>query len=196
MNRRTGIAFAAAVLGLGLWSMTASSGPPAGDIKEAQDAVLKLMESMNGKKGNVKAQTAAIKKKFVALEPIMYAYKPRAKGGVGMKDGRSIEIELAKIGNAKAKGWTAKKRLEARNELVRAAKLSRTIAEVSDLYANQYNDNNTGKPNPAKWKEFVEKMRKDADELEKAAKGDDAVKIQKAAENLSAGCTECHAVFR
>ena len=186
------------MLALVLWSLTAYSGPPAGDIKEAQDAVIKLMESMNGKKGNVKGQVAAIKKKFTDLEPIMYVYKPRKKGGLGMgKDGDSIEIVIGKIGDPKSKVWTAKKRLDTRKELARVAELSRAVAEVTDAYAKQYKDNNgAGKVNPAEWKEFADKMRQGADELSKAAKGDDADKIQKAANNLSASCTDCHSKFR
>ncbi len=80
-------------------------------------------------------------------------------------------------------------------DLAKAAEISRAVAEVTELYANQYKDDN-GKKNPAKWKEFTEKMRKGADELSKAAKGNSGAAIQKAAGNLSASCTECHGVFR
>ena len=54
MNRRAGMAFAGTLLALSLWSLTAYSADDDEDkqaIKEAQQAVIKLMESMNGAKG-------------------------------------------------------------------------------------------------------------------------------------------------
>ena len=189
-------------MALGLWSMTAYGVADDDDDdkkanKEAQESVVKLIEEMNGKKGNVKNQTKAMRKKFDEVKPIMWVYKPRKKGGLGIgKDGDDIEQTLNKVGNPKAKGWTAKKRLDMRRDLAKAAELSRAIAEVTDLYADHYKDTNTGKPNPAKWKEFNEKMRQAADELSKASKGDDAVKIQKASANLYSSCSDCHGVFR
>jgi cytochrome c556 len=149
---------------------------------------------MNGKKGNVKGQAAAIHKKFDELKPVMWVYKPRKKGGIGFgKDGDDIEVTIGKVGSRK--GMTPKKILAMRAELTKAAELSRAVAAVGDLYAAQYKDDK-GKKNPAKWKEFMGKMRMGADELSKAAKGDDAAKIQRAAGNLSASCVECHGVFR
>jgi len=167
------------------------------DKKEAQQAILKLADSMRGNKGDVNAQTAAIKKKFAALEPIMWVYKKRKSGGIGVgKDGDSLEGTIAKVGNPRAKGWTAKRRLDMRADLAKAADLSRAIADVSDLYPKDYNENAKGKPNPALWKKYVAQMRKGADELGKAAKGQDASAIQKAAANLNASCTNCHGDFR
>ena len=155
MIQRAAITFAGASLALVLWSMTAYSQ----GNKAAQQDVLKLMDSIRGKKGNVKAQTAAIKKKFEDLEPIMQIYKLRKKGGLGTgKDGDDIEVMIGKVGNAKAKGWTPKKRLDMRADLAKIAELSRAMAEVADLYPKNYNDNNTGKPAPAKWKKYVKEM--------------------------------------
>jgi len=199
MKRRAAITFAGSMLALGLWSMTAYSADDdeTKARKEAQESVLKLVDSMRGNKGDVKARTAALKKKFADLEPIMWAYKSRKKGGLGTgKDGDDIELMIGKVGNARAKGWTPKKRLDMRADLAKVAELSRAITEVADLYAKNYKDNNTGKPDPAKWKEYLKQMRKGADELSKAAKGQDATAIQKAASNLGASCTNCHSDFR
>jgi cytochrome c556 len=126
----------------------------------------------------------------------MWVYKSRKKGGLGIgKDGDDIEVAIGKVGNPRAKGMTPKKILSMKDDLAKTAELSRAVAEVADLYAAQYEDDN-GKKNPAKWKEFMEQMRKGADESSKAAKGDDAAKIQRAVGNLSASCVECHSVFR
>jgi hypothetical protein len=199
MKRCVGITFAGALLAMGLWSLTAYSADEDEDKKankEAQEAVLKLIGSMNGNKGNVQGQAKAIHKKFDELKPVMWVYKPRKKGGIGFgKDGDDIEVMIGKVGNPRAKGMTPKKILAMREDFAKAAELSRAVAAVADLYDSQYVDN-TGKKNPAKWKEIMAQMHKGADELSKAAKGNDAAKIQKAAGNLSASCTECHSVFR
>src|SRR5262249_5068605 len=174
-----------ALLAMSLWSLTGYSADDDDEvkaIKEAQQAVLKLMDSMNGKKGDVKSQAKAIKDKFEELKPVMWVYKKRSKGGVGMgKDGdHDIELTIGNVGNTRAKGMTPEKILTMREDLAKVAELSRAVALVADLYASQYKDDN-GKKDPAKWKELMEKMHKGADDLSQAAKGDDVAKIQKAA---------------
>jgi hypothetical protein len=56
MKRCAGITFAGSLLAMSLWSLTAYSADDDDKKanKEAQEAVLKLIDSMNGKKGNVK----------------------------------------------------------------------------------------------------------------------------------------------
>ncbi len=187
MNRRVGITFGAAFLSLGLWSLTAHSAGE--EEKEAQKAVLKLMESMEGKKGDVKAQIAAIKKKFDELKPIMYVYKPKAKGGIGMKDGAGIEQELAKIGSKNSKLRLTKEKIASlKDDLVKAGRITITIAEITDEYAP--------KKDTAEWKKYTKDMKKAGEELIEAAKSGEAAKIKTAANNLSASCTDCHSKFR
>jgi ABC-type transporter MlaC component len=196
MNRSVGIPLGALMLAFGLWSLTAYADDD--EIKEAQKAVIKLMDSMKSNKGDVKAQTQAMAKKFDEVQPIMMVYKPRNKGGIGMGPGGALDIEktIGKVGDAGPKGWTDAKRLQMKGDLAKVADLSRAVAEVSELYANKYKDNNTGKLEPKKWKEYVAQMRKGADELDKAAKGNDAGAIQKAADNLNKSCSNCHSDFR
>lgn len=195
MKQRTAITFTAALLGLGFWSITALSADD-DEKKAGQEAVLKLVDSMS-KGENVQAQIAAIKKKFDELEPIMWVYKPRNKGGVGMgKNGTDdIELTLGKIGNPRAKApLTAKKLAAWKADLIRAGQMSKAIAEISDKYAEQYAKNNAA--NVAKWKNYNKDMRKGADDLIAAAKADDVGKVKKAANDLSASCTSCHSDFR
>ncbi|HWG47030.1 MAG TPA: cytochrome c [Gemmataceae bacterium] len=192
MNRRAGITFTATMLALTLWSLTAYSADDDDKKanKEAQEAVIKLMDTMDGKPGDVKAQTQAIKKKFEELKPIMWVYKPRKTGGIGMsKDGASMETELAKIGNPRSKAkFTPAKLAEVKGDLIKAGKLSKAVAEVTDLYPP--------KKDAAKWKGYTKEMRKAADELIKATESNDVAKVKKAANNLSASCTNCHSDFR
>jgi cytochrome c556 len=104
-------------------------------------------------------------------------------------------LTLGKVGNAKAKGMNNQKRKNMSGELEKVAAISLAVAEVTELYAESAKDVD-GKKNPTKWKEFTAKMRGGAEELGKAAKNQDPVAIQKAANNLTASCTDCHAVFR
>jgi hypothetical protein len=193
MKRRVAISFTAALLGLGLWTMTALS---ADEEKQAgQEAVLKLAEAMkNG--GNVQGQIAAITKKFDELEPLMWVYKPRKKGGIGMgKDGaEDIELTLGKIGNPRAKAKLNPKKLaEMKADLIKTGDLSKAIAEIAEQgkYVQQY-----GKKNMAMWKKYTKDMKDGAEKLIKAAKADSVPDVTKAANDLSASCTNCHSDFR
>jgi cytochrome c' len=194
MKRRVVITFTAAVLGLGFGSMTALSADD-DEKKTAQEAVLKLVDAMN-KKGNTQAQIAAISKKFDELEPLMWVYKPRKKQGIGMgKNGEDdIEVTLGKIGNPRAKAkLNAQKLAQMKADLILTGQLSKAIAEIAehDKYVQQY-----GKKNMAQWKKFTKDMKNGADELIKAAKAGNVPQVTKAANDLSASCTNCHSEFR
>lgn len=196
MKRRMAITFTAALLGLGFWSMTALSADEDDERIAAQKAVLKLANSMNGKGGDVKGQIAAIKKKFEELEPIMWVYKPKKKGGIGMgKDGADdIELTLGKIGNPRAKAkFTPKKLAEWKADLIKVGQLSKAVATISeqDNYAKQYANKDA-----AKWKNYTKEMKKGGEDLIKAVKSNDVNRVKKAATNLSASCTNCHSDFR
>lgn len=193
MKRRAGIMLVGSLLSLALWSLTAYSADDDEKKlnKEAQEAVIKLMDSVKNKKGDVKAQAAAMKKKFEELKPIMWVYKPRSKGGIGFgKEGSDIEQTIGKVGSRTSKMSPAKIK-EMKDELIKSAEISKAVAEVTDLYAAQY-----AKKDTAKWKNYTQEMRKGSDELIEAAKGGDVAKIKKAANNLSASCTNCHSDFR
>ncbi|HTU17090.1 MAG TPA: cytochrome c [Gemmataceae bacterium] len=189
MKRRAAITLTGAVLALGLWSMTAYSADDEEKQArlEAQKAILKLADSMRENKGDTKAQAAAIKKKFDELQPLMWIYKPKNKGGIGMKDGAGIELELGRLGGPKAR-LTPAKIADLKLDLVKAAEISKAIAEISDLYAP--------KKDTAKWKGYNKEMRKAADELIEATKGGNPMQVKRAINNLNASCTNCHGDFR
>jgi len=193
MKRRAGIMFAAALLALTLWSLTGTGYGSDDDEdkklnKEAQEAVLKLMDAMNGGKGDIKGQAEAIHKKFSELKHVMWVYKPRSKGGIGMgKDGTSIETELNRLYGIKTR-LTPKKIADMKSDILKAGELSRAVAEVTDLYVP--------KKMADKWKAYTKDMRNGADELIAAAKSGDPMKVKKAAANLGGSCTNCHTDFR
>jgi cytochrome c556 len=186
--------FTAALLGLALWSMTALSADD-DEKKAAREAVMKLTETMI-RGGNVQGQIAEITKKFDELEPLMYVYKPRKKGGVGMgKNGEDdIELTLGKIGNPRGKAkLTPQKVTQMKDDLIMTGNLSKAIAEIAghDKYTQQY-----GKKDPKKWKGYIKQMKEGSDELIKAAKGGNVKSVTDAANNLSKSCTDCHSEFR
>ena len=194
MKQRTAITFTAALLGLCLWSLTALSADD-DEKKAAQKALLQLVDTMD-KGGDVKAQIAAITKKYDELEALMWVYKPRNKKGIGMgKAGADdIELTLGKIGNPKGKNkLNAKKLADWKEDLILAGKLSKAIAQITeqDKYTQQQ-----GKKDPTKWKGYTKDMKKSADELIKAVKGGNVKDVQEAANNLSGSCTSCHSDFR
>ena|SRR5579875_1693410 len=197
MKRRIAVTFTAALLALGLWSLSALSADDEDEqkaIKEAQEAVLKLVDTMNGKGGDIKGQVTAIRKKFEELKPIMWVYKPRKKGGIGMgKDGADdIELMLGKIGSPTSKVKLTPQKLAAmKDDLIKAGELSKAVAEIADLYAEQY-----AKKDAAKWRSYIKDMKKGSEELIKAVKSGNVTEVKKAANNLSASCTNCHSDFR
>jgi hypothetical protein len=191
--KRRAITCTAALLTLGLWSMTALSQNN-DEKKAAQEAVLKLVDSMKNGKGDVKGQIEAIAKKFDELEPIMWVYKPRKKGGIGMGEGGAddIEITIGKMGGPKFK-MDPKKLAKMKDDLIKAGELSKAVAEIAgqDKYAKQY-----AKKDAAKWKGYIKDMKKGAEDLIAAAKSGNAAKVKKAATDLSNSCTSCHSDFR
>jgi hypothetical protein len=191
--------FTTALLALGLWSITVLRADDEDEKKaneEAQKAVLKLVDAMNGKGGNAPEQIAAITKKFEELKPIMWVYKPRKKGGIGMgKDGvDDIELTIGKLGSSTTKAkLTPQKLAGMKADLIKACELSKAIAEVSDQekFVQQY-----AKKDTAKWKSYTKEMKKGAEELIDAVKSNNIANVKKAANNLSASCTGCHSDFR
>jgi hypothetical protein len=157
-------------------------------IRDAQQAVLKLVDTMS-KGGDGKGEAAAIQARFKDdLKVVMTVFKPRDKGGIGVgpkarADG--IELKIIALGKrAPAKADLA--RLQPDLELI--AHVSKAMAEVADQYPQTKNQN--------MWKKFNEEMRKGADELMEAAKSGDPKAIKTAATNLNASCTNCHSTFR
>lgn len=194
MKQRVGITFTAALLGLGFWSMTALSADD-DEKKAAQEAVLKLVDAMT-KGGNAQGQIAAITKKFDELEPLMWVYKQRRKGGIGMgKNGEEdIEQTIGKIGNPRAKAkLNAQKLAQMKADLIMTGELSKAIAKIAeqDKYIQQY-----GKKNVAMWKKYTKDMKEGADKLIKETKAGNVAQVAKAAQMLSDSCTSCHSDFR
>jgi hypothetical protein len=191
---------AGAVLALGVWCAAASPGFSADDeddakaVKEAQQGLLKLM-GMNGNAAKTEAKSIADASRKAAgggdegLKYVMRAYKPRAKGGIGVgPKGESIELKVIAL-SKRVSGEVAKQK----DDLEKIASVSKAIAEVTHHYTPKVKK--AGK-DPKDWTKYTEEMAKGSEELAKAAKSGNARDIKTAATNLNASCTNCHGTFR
>jgi hypothetical protein len=195
MYRRFRVTFAGFGLALGIGLLTAASSQSADDedlkaTKDAQVAILKLMDATS-KGGNAKAELEAIKKQFPdELKPLMNIFKPRFKGGLGVgPPGKSdgIEMKIISLGDRRKRLSKADVDKQ-RDDLLKIAEVSKALAEIADMYPP--------KKDVDKWKKLDEDMRKGADELIAAVKQGDPKAVKTAAANLNASCTDCHGAFR
>ena len=193
---------AGAVLAMGIWWAAAPTGFSADDeedakaVKEAQEALKKLKE-MNGEAAKAQAKAIADASRKAAgggdegLKYVMRAYKPRAKGGIGVgPKGESIELKI--IGLSK-RALPAAEVGKQSKDLEEIAKISKAISEVTYHYTPK--GKKPGK-DPKDWTKYTDEMKKGADELARAVKSGNARAIKTAATNLNASCTDCHGDFR
>ncbi len=162
------------------------------DNATAQEAVLK----MAGKLGD--ADLAKGIAKANEIENVMHQFKPRNKGGIGVgsvappgvKD--SIELTVIDLSNDK-KGFTKDAVSKFSPDLVKLAKQTQAIAEISAHYAPLAKK---GAKDPAVWKQLNEDMKAGAADLAKAAEAKDADGVKAAANKLNTSCVRCHEIFR
>jgi hypothetical protein len=189
MSSRAGVRLGGLGLALGVCFVAIHDGrgddeDEAKATKEAQQAVLKMMDTMRGG-GDGAAQAKAIHDKFADLKVVMNIFKPSSKGGLGVgPKAKGDGIEQRIITWSRSPGDLNR----SRPAMERAAEVSRAMAVVADLYPP--------KKDAAKWKKYCDEMRQAADELMKSARGTDAKAVKNAAMNLNGSCTSCHGDFR
>jgi hypothetical protein len=193
---------AGAVLALGIWCAATSPSFSADDdekdakaVEAARNGILKLKD-MNGSAAKSEAKAIADASRKAAdgadegLKYVMRAYKPRAKGGIGVgAKGESIELKI--IGLSK-RALPAAEVGKQKGDLENIAAISKAISEVTHYYTPK---KKPGK-DPKDWTMYTEEMTKGADELAKATKSGNSRAIKTAATNLNASCTNCHGTFR
>lgn len=164
--------------------------PERREIKEAQEALVKLADVLKKKPTAARKQAAALARN-AELEHFHHAFKLRARGGIGVgpKPGaiKPDGIE-AKIIALRKRVLTAAQLKKEQAALVRMGEITRAVAEVTPFYAP--------KGKAAKlWKDAAQAMKLAAEDLSDAARAGDRRKIKKAAENLGASCVQCHATW-
>jgi cytochrome c556 len=202
MSRFARRLIAGATLALGICCAAATPGFSADDeedakaVKEAQEGIKKLM-GMNGNAAKAEAKSIANAARKAAgggddgLKYVMRAFKPKAKGGLGVgAKGESIELKIIALGKRKLQPRDVTAQAK---DLEKIAGVSKAIAEVTHYYTPK--TKKAGK-DPKDWTKFTDEMTKGADELTKAAKSGSPDAIKTAANNLNASCTNCHGTFR
>jgi len=171
------------------------------DEKEALEArkdVLDVLKDVEDGKGDkdLAAKGAAIQKKGTDLNLLMKVYKPKDKGGVGFDtktgfEGKIIALQRTERGPAAA---TLKKEAK---DLVKLAHVNVAMAEIGRPHYAAYKDVGKGNGKTQKdWDKWFDDQKAAAKELIEAVKKEDGKAVSKAAKDLLATCTECHAAFR
>lgn len=152
--------------------------------------------SADGKPGHQEIQDVAdgkasakdVSSKF-STEDIMHAFKPRAKGGLGVgKAGEIVPdaIEL-KINALAKKSLAAPTLTKEAAAIARMGELTRAIGEITLLQVP--------KKNVADWKKYTQDMITSSKNLTAAVK-ESPEAVNKAAKKVAASCNDCHAKFR
>jgi len=162
------------------------------EVKEAQKDILKLAKDIEAAK---KVDTAAIRKKYEELEPIMHAFKPFAKGGIGFdqKKGPEDGIEV-KIQNLAKDSISAGTLRRDKANLIKIAQVNIAIGRIAQHYAPE--KPKPGGKGPKDWKKYNDDMIKAAQDFIKAAKAEDPAKLKAAATEINSACNKCHSDFR
>ncbi|HBI45652.1 MAG TPA: hypothetical protein DDY78_22790 [Planctomycetales bacterium] len=196
MRRHAWLLPAVGALALGVSVLAVARGRDKDDeadkLKAAAAAapdVQKLADAA-GDPAALKKEAAVISAKDELL-PIMWSFKPRAKGGLGVgAKGEGIELKLIGLGK---KVLPANDLTAQGADLKRMAEVTRGIAEVTPSYAGKF----TKTPAEAKeWKGYAEDMKKASDDLLAAVKANNGKSIKDVTNHLNASCNDCHTKFR
>lgn len=162
------------------------------DDKKAGEAASPDVQKLADAVGNpaaLKKQADMMEKKY-ELKSIMWAFKPKASGGIGV-GAPPVGIEpklITELGKKPLKNLPAQAA-----DLLKMNQVIRGIAEVTPSYADKF----TKTPAEAKtWKGLADDMKKGSDELEAAIKAGDPKAVHKAANDLNTSCDDCHTKFR
>jgi hypothetical protein len=159
-------------------------------IAAARKDVLALAKEVAAGK-DISKKVAALRKKYDDLEPLMWIYRPRGKGGIGFGPKSRTDGLEAKI-RALCKRTLNPKALKKESaELLWMGYLNLTMAEIARAYAPQ------GRLAARKkeWDEHVDAMKKASAEFIKAVKTGNPRKVRAAADRLDNSCNNCHTEY-
>jgi len=198
-------ALAALALSVALVSSAARSAGDEEDKKAyvaAQKAALDLSRKLDKSGGT--EDTATLAKKIAKAHDLEYvmgaAFRPRAKGGVGVGEkepppGLKDSVELAIIDMATSRKPNPGQAILDKNnaDFVKLAEITRAMAEINHFYKPE---KAKPKKDPKDWQRLNDDMKASSKDLLDAVKAKDQTKVTAAAKKLNASCTECHNIFR
>src|SRR5437764_180904 len=157
----------AATLALGVWLLAGPGSPAADEDPSVAKDLQKLVDKVKGGKAITEAEAKDFAKKHEDLEEVMNVFKPPAKDKEGGIEKRIMALD--------EKGISKEQAAREKAELVRAAQVSRAIAQLLPAYA-------PSDPGKAKdWKKLAQEMGKGADGFEKAVQKGDPAGVKAAA---------------
>lgn len=189
--------------GVLLLALAFAANAPARYFDEIEDArkdvtqLAKMYADAKGKidEAKVKAITAAIKKKYDDMGPLMSIYKPSDKKGVGFnpaKKGKGDGMEKRIIDLGK-RAPTADILAKEKDLLVRMATYNLAMHAISRAYAPE-------KPKAGKgakeWNKYNDEMKEGTEAFLTAVRANNPGGVKKAAERINAACNDCHTDFR
>jgi soluble cytochrome b562 len=165
--------------------------------KAAADDVIKLADG-----GGVAKDLA----KKHEIGHVMHGFKLRTKDGMPPINGRAgigvgdkpgaIEpdgIEAKIINLSKKKPMSKAELTKEADALVKAAKITRAIAEINEFYTPE---KKMGDKDPKDYRKYNQDMIKGSDDLIDAIKKGDPMQVKKVASKLNQSCNDCHGKFR
>jgi len=164
------------------------------DTLNARKEVLDVVKAVEDGKGDkeLAAKAEAIKKKDIELNYLMKVYKLKEKGGIGFGEKPTstsgMEAKIIALQKPLAKA-TIKKESK---DLIKLAHLNIAMSEIARPHFQKPMDGKTRKD----WDKWLDEQKAAAKELIEAVKKEDGKAVAKAAKDLLATCTECHAAFR
>jgi hypothetical protein len=159
------------------------------EIADAQKAILEMAKEIEAGK-DVSSQAAALKKKLEDLAPLMAAYKPKARKGIGVGSGKDgVESKFIALG----KRATAAILTMEKDDLIKMGYVNLAIGETTLHFAPEKPKGGKGK---AEWVKHTKEMIEATKEFIEAVKGGNAAKVKSAANNVNNACNNCHSDFR
>ena len=175
MNRSHRIALAlASILVAGSFVLAQPNLP---GLKDVADLVQK------GDMDAARKAAGAYAAKHPDVENLMDAYKPPAKGGIGVAGG-GIGLAVAKGAPAAAKMAD----LEKMGNDIAAISLITKLIPTKDAKANA--------ANLKEWNDYADNAKAEGLKLAAAAKANNAAGVTAAAAKVNANCNSCHTKFR
>jgi hypothetical protein len=193
MNRNA-IAAGALFLVLALWYLPGGNRADESYEKEAREVKKEIVEMARlvEKGKDISARAVAMSKKYDDLDPIMWCFKAKSKGGIGAGktfSEQSIELKIIRLSR---QILTREQLANQKSDLIRIAAVSAAVAEVTAHYGPEVG----GRRKREEWKKLATEMKKFSLELMAAVKAGDPRKVRRAASKLSDSCLPCHTVGR
>ena len=183
---------AAGVIGLGLgWSVLAAEPPPDDPGKQAQAAILKLSDNLDGK--DVGERARLIVQQHTSCD-ISSVFVPQRHGGLGI--GKATEadhpdsIDRLVRDFARRKTTTEAELEQYRDDYLRVAKVMQAMAELAPYRGAPFTRRNAEREKA--WEEVSADFKRKTAAFRRAVEDTDPKRVRTTALSLEQTCNACH----